>query len=77
MHVGKRIKEIREASGLMAKYVAKKAGISLWYLSMIENGKRVPSVEKLQTIADVLGVEVARFFLADDVSETLNERQVR
>lgn len=77
MHVGKRIKEIREASGVMAKHVARKAGISLWYLSMIENGKRVPSLEKLENIADVLGVEVARFFLAQDVSETLNKDNVR
>jgi transcriptional regulator with XRE-family HTH domain len=77
MHVGKRIKEIRQESGVMAKHVARKAGISLWYLSMIENGKRVPSLEKLEVIADVLGVDVARFFLAREVSETLNKERVR
>jgi len=77
VNVGKRIKEIREASGIKANYVAKKAGISLWYLSMIENGKRVPSLEKLETIADVLGVEVAQFFLTNDISETLTRADVR
>lgn len=76
-HVGGRIREIRKSSGLMAKYVAQKAGISRWYLSMIENGKRVPSVEKLEAIADALGVEVARFFLASQVSDALLERQVK
>lgn len=77
MNVGRRIKEIRDNAGLKAKFVAKKAGISLWYLSMIENGKRKPSLDKLEAIADVLGVEVEEFFKTHQVSTTLMDADVR
>lgn len=46
IELGRRIKEIRDGRGIKANYVAEKAGISLWYLSMIENGKRTPSDRK-------------------------------
>jgi len=69
---GKLIKKAREDRGLKASYVARKAKISPWYLSMIENGKRNPSLETLQAIAGAVGVEVTEFFLTTGVSEMLN-----
>lgn len=75
MFSGRRIKQARENRGLKASFVAKKAGISPWYLSMIENGKRSPALETLQAIAEAVGVDEAEFFLAHDVSDSLNEAE--
>jgi len=73
MFSGRLIRKARNDRGLKANYVAKKAGISLWYLSMIENGKRRPALNTLQNIAQAIGVEDVEFFLAHDVSDTLNK----
>jgi len=72
MFSGRLVKKAREDRGLKALYVAKKAKISPWYLSMIENGKRNPALETLQALADAIGIEVTEFFLAPSVSDTLN-----
>ncbi|MCL6559887.1 MAG: helix-turn-helix transcriptional regulator [Firmicutes bacterium] len=72
MFSGRLIKKAREDRGLKASYIAKKANISPWYLSMIENGKRNPSLETLQAIASAVGVDVTEFFLEAEVSDTLN-----
>jgi transcriptional regulator with XRE-family HTH domain len=62
MFSGRLVQKARKEKGLKAMYVARKAGISLWYLSVIENGKRTPSLKTLQAIAEVLGTEVTEFF---------------
>ena len=48
--LGKRIAQRRHEMGLKQSVVAKKAGISNNYLSNIENGKSIPSLE---TFADI------------------------
>ena len=72
MFSGKLIKKARADRGLKAHFVAKKAYISPWYLSMIENGKRTPTLETLQAIADAVGIDVTEFFLALEVSDSLD-----
>lgn len=69
MFSGKLIKKAREDRGLKALFVAKKSNISPWYLSMIENGKRSPALETLQSIADAVGTDVTEFFLASNVRD--------
>src|SRR5260370_10464142 len=53
--VGKRIAEVREERGLTQRQLADKAGLSVTFLSEIENGKRNLSSGKLLRIADELG----------------------
>jgi transcriptional regulator with XRE-family HTH domain len=54
--VGRRIAEVREERGLTQRQLAEKAGISVAFLSEIENGKRNLSSGKLLRIADELSV---------------------
>jgi transcriptional regulator with XRE-family HTH domain len=52
--MGRRIAEIREMRGLTQKQLADLAGLSVAFLSEIENGKRNVSMGKLLSIADEL-----------------------
>src|ERR1017187_6884843 len=54
--VGKRIAEVRDERGLTQRQLADKAGLSIAFLSEIENGKRNLSSRKLLRIADELNV---------------------
>ncbi|HEX5423445.1 MAG TPA: helix-turn-helix transcriptional regulator [Candidatus Acidoferrales bacterium] len=63
MELGKAIKLIRTASGMKQKQIAGSLGVTSNYLSLVENGKREPSVSFLKRLADVLGVPVGLFFL--------------
>ncbi len=62
MYSGTLIKKARKARGLKAYYIARKANISSWHLSRIENDKRKPGLETLEAIARAIGVEVGEFF---------------
>ena len=55
-----RFKEILKEKGMTAGAVAEKMGITPGALSQIINGN--PTFEKLQGIADALGVEVSELF---------------
>lgn len=55
MNVGKKIKSIRNIRGLTLKDLAEKTGLSISFISDIENGRRNPSPENLENIADALG----------------------
>lgn len=59
-NVGKNIKEIREKARLTQAEVAKKAKININYFAVIERGEVTTSIEKLQRIADALGVSISK-----------------
>ena len=56
--LGKRIAEHRERRGWTQKQLADKAGLSVTYLSEVENGSRNLSSAKLLRIADELGASL-------------------
>lgn len=56
------LKELRIAQRLKQEQVAAGAGIERAYYSMIETGKRKPSVATARAIANILGFEWTRFF---------------
>jgi len=61
---------MRTASGIRQKEIASKIGVTANYVSMVEAGKREPSVAFLKQIARVIGVPVGLFFLwAEDRGE--------
>ena len=54
--LGKTIRILRQAKSLKVTDVAKESGISVPFLSLVENGERQPSLEVIGRIADALGV---------------------
>ena len=53
--VGENIKKVREASGLSAKALAKKMGVSESFLVELEGGRRVINEAMLQRFSKVVG----------------------
>jgi transcriptional regulator with XRE-family HTH domain len=54
-----RLKELRQAKGFTQKALADKLGMSLTYLSNLENGKANVSLTTLRRLAKALKVKVA------------------
>lgn len=65
------IKELRERAGLTAKDLAKMAGLSPGYISLLERGLREPSAETLDRLAEVLGVSAVALYEAETESDRL------
>lgn len=59
---GQRLKSIRLQRKLTQEEFSELVGISLDMLSVIERGRHSPSFEKLEQIADRLGVRVSYLF---------------
>jgi transcriptional regulator with XRE-family HTH domain len=56
--LGARLRSLRKDKGLALKAVAAAAGISLPFLSEIERGQKLPSLNVLSEVAAALGVSV-------------------
>jgi transcriptional regulator with XRE-family HTH domain len=56
--IGGRLLELRQAVQLSQERLAAAAGVSTNYVSLIEKGQRLPSLEVLSRLAAVLGVPV-------------------
>lgn len=64
MQVGEVIKQLRSAAGLSQQEYAKRLEITASYLSLVETGKREPTVPLLRKMADVLGAPAALLIAA-------------
>jgi transcriptional regulator with XRE-family HTH domain len=60
--LGARIKELRKAKGLSQSQLSESIGIDPKHLSRIEVGNSYPSLDGLERMAKVLGVEIKDFF---------------
>ena len=58
MDLGKAIKLCRTQRDLNQSSLAKLSGISVAYLSLLENGKRDPTFSTIESIADALNVPI-------------------
>ena len=65
------LKAVRKEKGLTGETVCRKAGVSPSGLSMIESGKRRPSVDLAKRIADVLGFSWTQFY--EDSPDVINK----
>ncbi len=59
--IGEKIKNLRESEGLTQEEVAEKVGVSKEFISMVESGKRNPSLEVLSKIASIFSKEASYF----------------
>jgi len=63
--LGARLREVRLASGLSLREVARQLGVSPSFVSQLENGKSQPSVATLYSMAQLLGVSIDELFAGD------------
>ena len=73
MNLGRSIKMCRTSRGLSQEELARKIGLSVSYVSLIEAGKRDPAMSTVEEIADALGVPLSLLtFLAAEPGELKN-----
>jgi transcriptional regulator with XRE-family HTH domain len=61
-HLGNTLRHLRLENGLTIAEVSTRANVSRGMLSKIENGLTSPSLEKLEQLANALGVTLSRLF---------------
>jgi transcriptional regulator with XRE-family HTH domain len=75
------IRDFRLQRGMSQGDIEKRTGLLRCYLSRVENGHTVPSLETLQKIAAALDLPLSQFFAEDPVKEvpgmSLNEDEIR
>lgn len=70
MKLGSAIKMCRERKGMSRSILAEKTGLSVSYISLLENNKRDPNFSKVEIISTVLNIPIAiLLFLATKKSE--------
>ena len=63
------VKALRKQLGWSQEFLAEKTGVSAPYITQIEVGKRTPSLEIVEKLAEALGVEYKALF-EPDISRT-------
>ena len=80
--IGTTIRGFRLQKGLSQGDVEKRTGLLRCYLSRVENGHTVPSLDTLNKIAEALEMPLAGFFVEDSMqhemqSQNLTEEELR
>ena len=80
--IGTTIRDFRLQKGMSQGDIEKRTGLLRCYLSRVENGHTVPSLETLQKIAGALELQLSEFFAEDHVSRevstlNLSEEEIR
>jgi transcriptional regulator with XRE-family HTH domain len=72
MQIGTTIRTHRLQKGLSQGDIEKKTGLLRCYLSRVENGHTVPSLDTLSKIAVALDISIAQFFADESTGHQLN-----
>jgi len=73
MVIGNRLKELRESKQLSQGDIEKRCGLLRCYISRVENGHTVPSVETLEKMARALEVPMYRLFHEGEVGASIRK----
>ena len=65
MQIGNRLRMLREKMGLSQGDIEERTGLMRCYLSRIENGHTIPSLETLERLAPALDVPLYKMFCLD------------
>ncbi|HLI30020.1 MAG TPA: helix-turn-helix transcriptional regulator [Terriglobia bacterium] len=65
MHIGKRLRILREAKGLSQGDIERRSGLLRSYISRVEGGYTAPSLVTLEKFAKALGVESYQLLFPD------------
>ena len=81
-NIGTTIRDFRLERSMSQGDIEKRTGLLRCYLSRVENGHTVPSLETLQKIAGALNLQLSQFFAENSVSKevsplNLNEEEIR
>ena len=81
-NIGATIRSYRLQKGMSQGDIEKRTGLLRCYLSRVENGHTVPSLETLQKIAHALDLQLAEFFSDETVAREmsslrLSEEEIR
>ncbi|HWG20470.1 MAG TPA: helix-turn-helix transcriptional regulator [Terracidiphilus sp.] len=74
--IGTTIRAHRLQRGLSQGDIEKKTGLLRCYLSRVENGHTVPSLDTLSKIALALDLPISQFFAEDSLGRPLNQKKV-
>lgn len=74
MTIGDVLRENRKRNNLTLKQLSTKSGVSLTFISDIENGRRKPSPEKAKLLADALNIDIT-LLLDEQVAGMIEEIQ--
>ncbi len=82
MNIGGTIRDYRLQKGMSQGDIEKRTGLLRCYLSRVENGHTVPSLDTLQKIAGALDLQLSQFFADETVGRemsglNLNEDEIR
>ena len=76
MKIGTAIRTFRLQKGLSQGDIEKKTGLLRCYLSRVENGHTVPSLDTLSKIAVALDLPIAQFFADDLLGRQINVQHI-
>jgi transcriptional regulator with XRE-family HTH domain len=76
MKIGTTIRAFRLQKGLSQGDIEKKTGLLRCYLSRVENGHTVPSLDTLSKIAVALDLPISQFFADDALARQLNTQKL-
>lgn len=76
MKIGTAIRTYRLQKGLSQGDIEKKTGLLRCYLSRVENGHTVPSLDTLSKIAVALDLPIAQFFADDFLGRQINAQHI-
>jgi len=66
MYIGTRLRQLREERGMSQGDIENTTGLLRCYISRVENGHTVPSLETLERFAGALGVPLYQLFFAGE-----------
>ncbi len=76
--IGRRLQDSRKAQNLTQEVLAERVGITVVYLSKVENGRVRPTLELLDSMCDALGITLSSLLTGVQTQEDsyANERVV-
>ena len=66
MFIGQRLRELRETRDLTQDDIARRSGFPRPYISRIENGHAIPSIETLERLAGALSMKLFQVLYEDE-----------
>ena len=76
VNIGEVIRSYRSDRGLSQGDIERRTGLLRCYLSRVENGHTVPSLDTLAKIAQALDIPLAQFFAEDSLGREMNTQKL-